>query len=212
MAKLVATEPAQQVIDQRGAAARRPRRRRRRAGRAALSRDSRAAHLRGHERDPEAGHRRAGAAVTRSIPGATSALRRSRSSWIGCRRRISGRGWTGPRVPELRYPDRLNATAVLLDHWIESRPRRSQRAAPCQWRVDLPAAPRHRQSHRRRAGRRPRPGAGRPRAAARRQPSDARRLLVRRAQGRRRGGDHDAAAPARGSWARSSSGPRCDSR
>ena len=52
-------------------------------------------------------------------------------------------------VPELRYPDRLNATAVLLDHWIESGHGDRNGAAPCQRDLDLPAAPRHRQSHRR---------------------------------------------------------------
>ena len=45
----------------RGAALRRPRRGRRRDGRAAVPRDPRAAHLRGHQRDPEARHRQGAA-------------------------------------------------------------------------------------------------------------------------------------------------------
>ena len=60
MAKLFATEAAQRVIDARRAALRRAAASSRRAGRAALPRDPRAAHLRGHDRDPEAGHHRAG--------------------------------------------------------------------------------------------------------------------------------------------------------
>ena len=95
--------------------------------------------------------------------------------------------WSG--VPELAYPERLNCTSALLDTWIEAGHGRSHRVPPRRWDLDLPPAARDRQSHRARARRRPRPGPGRPRAAAGAQSTDAGRVLVRGAQGRRRRGD-----------------------
>ena len=111
-----------------------------------------------------------------------------------CRRRELWPGWTGRRVPELRYPDRLNAAVELLDDWSRS----GTASAPCIHHADGTVDLR------------------RLRDAAKRiahvlvddlglvpgnrvllrgaNTSDAGGVLVRRAQGRRRGGGDDAAA------------------
>ena len=208
MAKLVATESAQQVIDDavqllgaRGVV-------RRRAGRAALPRDPRAAHLRGHERDPEARHRRAGAAVTDDR--APTAHRRHASCATICRRgpvaatRLVGRA-ASCAIPTGSTPRRSCSTTgsrsghgdrTVLHH------------AGGPWTYQ--PAVRHRQPHRARARRRP---AASCRAAACCCAAPNHPMLVAcwfaRAQGRRRRGDDDAAAARAGADGRSSTRPRC---
>ena len=73
MAKMAATEAAQRAIDKARAAVRRPRRRAGRDYRAPLSRDPRAAHLRGSHRSAETDHRprtaeRGGTAMSATLP------------------------------------------------------------------------------------------------------------------------------------------------
>ena len=99
-------------------------------------------------------------------------------------------------LPELQFPERLNCATELLDrHVQEGRGDRRCVSAPGgpAWtyaELQTPGRP-----HRPRAGRRVRPRARQPRAAARRQQADARRLLVRGDEGgrHRRRDDADAA-------------------
>ena len=150
MAKLVATETAQQVIDSRRAVARRSRRRGRRAGRAALSRDSRAAHLRRDERDSEDRDRRAGLVVTVAPDRARRHVRARPSAAA----RSVARRRTGPACRSCRIRDRFNAAAPLLDDWIARGHGDRPALASRRRHLDVPASVRNRQSHRARAGRR----------------------------------------------------------
>ena len=108
-------------------------------------------------------------------------------------------------LPELQFPPRLNCAAELLDRAVArglGRAALRARAHGVRWTyAELQRAG---QPHRARAGRRPGPGARQPRAAARRQLADAGGLLVRRRQGRRHRGRHDAAAARQGADRRSS--------
>ena len=101
-----------------------------------------------------------------------------------------------PRSARLRRPVELRLGAARRDH----RPAGTGPAVPAHPRrrgVELRRPARAGEPDRARPGRRPRPGAGQPGAAARVQRAVAGRVLVRRAEGRRRRGDHDAAAARR---------------
>ena len=101
-------------------------------------------------------------------------------------------------LPELHYPDRLNCATALLDDVIAEHgaDRPCLHCPGCRHLVVRRPAGR-RQPDRPRAGRRPRRRARQPGAAARPQQPLADRVLVRRAQGRRGRGHHDAAAAGR---------------
>jgi 2-aminobenzoate-CoA ligase len=114
MAKLVATETAQQVIDgavqllgARGVVAGRP-------GGAPVSRDSGAADLRRHERDSEARDCRTGVVVSVRTSAHVDTFVRDH---LPPRDLCPNVDWSS--LPELSYPDQLNAAALLLDTWIE---------------------------------------------------------------------------------------------
>ncbi len=101
--------------------------------------------------------------------------------------------------PELQYPERLNAAVAAP----RRRPRARRWRAAGDPRAGRPAlvvrgARRPRESHRARPGRRPGARAGQPRAAARAEQPDVRRMPVRGAQGGRRRRRVDAAPPREG--------------
>ena len=108
MAKMFATEAAQQVIDDAVQMLRRPGREARPPGRAALPRGARAAHLRGRDRGAEADHRQ-GPAERMSYTAHLDTFARDnlppRAQWPELRFDL----------PELQYPARLNCAAELLD-------------------------------------------------------------------------------------------------
>ena len=97
-------------------------------------------------------------------------------------------------LPELQYPERLNAAVELIDKQDPARARRAQRCRRLDlWRDEGPLRP-----DRPPAGRAGGPRPRQPRLPARAQQRDAVRLLARRAEGRRRGrDDHADAAPGR---------------
>ncbi len=96
-------------------------------------------------------------------------------------------------LPELQYPERLNAAVELIDRQDPDALAVAQRCRRLDlWRDEGPLRP-----DRPPAGRAGGPRPRQPRLPARAQQRDAVRLLARRAQGRRRGRRHHADAPPR---------------
>ena len=171
MAKLYATEAAQRVIDDAVQLHGGARRRRRPPGRAALSRDPRAAHLRGRLGGAEARHRAPDARRARQGASAELADQGGSASGYVKERTMSAdtahldtfaRDHLPPRelwpelsfdLPELQYPARLNCAAELLDRAVERGPRRPGRVLHAERALDLPRAARAREPDRARAAR-----------------------------------------------------------
>ena len=193
MAKLFATDRAQDGDRQGRAAARRRRRAPRPYRREPLSRNPRAAHLRGRVRRAEGGDRAAGAWEEHERCSDPPRIpTRSRATTF--RRRTQ---WPDFLLDGFDYPERLNAGVELTDRMVErgfgdhtaliGNGRRRTYKELC--RLDQPARPC--------AGRELRRQAGQPRADPLGQQSGDGRLLAGRDQGRRGGGQHHADAARR---------------
>src|SRR6185295_18261014 len=126
------------VRDRDGAAGDRPRgpdlgrpgRPPRHEGRAALPRDPRAAHLRGGDRSAESGDRAGSPASDEEGRGMSAHADTFIRDHLPAPELLPDFLFT---LPELRYPERLNATVELLDRWLE----RGHGDRPC---LDSPAA------------------------------------------------------------------------
>ena len=171
MAKLVATESAQQVIDGRcscsAPAASSPARR----SSGSIARSAPCASTRAPARSRSWSSPGRCCSDVNSLSAPSAFVDRFVLDRLPARDLWPRMDWSA--VPELAYPDRLNAAAALLDHWIDAGhgDRTAFHHAGGPWTYRRLHDTANRIAHVLVDG--PRPGARRPGAAARRQPPDA---------------------------------------